>query len=94
MVNKAKTAAKLAASAAKKSVKNTVWAAVKYPATTIGGILQFLAVLTHELHLMYDGVDTTNPDWNLIIASAGVLIALLRATYGSPEDETQTPEGE
>ena len=47
--------------------------------TTVVGILQFLIVLFTALIALWDGVDTTVPDWNTVFASAVILFGMLSA---------------
>ncbi len=50
--------------------------------TTIGGILQFLAILSGELQLLFDDDALTNPDYNWLVASAAIMFSLFRAADG------------
>ena len=47
--------------------------------TTIGGILQFLVVALTEAQSLFDGDALTNPNWSLVVTSAVILIALIKA---------------
>jgi len=47
--------------------------------TTLGGIMQFLIVAYSQLSLLWDGIDTTNPDWNLFAASLVTLLAFFKS---------------
>jgi len=47
--------------------------------TTVGGIVAFIAILAPQMQTLLDNDAATNPDWNLIIAAASVLMAALFA---------------
>ena len=47
--------------------------------TTIGGIIQFILTLGHELLTLFDGDSLTNPNWTLLVTSGVLLFTLFKA---------------
>lgn len=47
--------------------------------TTIAGIVAFLSVLFTQLNLLFDNDAATNPDWNMVVAAAAILVGLFVA---------------
>lgn len=47
--------------------------------TTIAGVIAFAIIALQAAQLLLDGDPNTNPDWNLVVAEAMIMIGLLTA---------------
>lgn len=73
-------------------MKTAVIAAKNWKTTTVG-VLQFLGVLITALIAQLDGVETTTPDWNLVVASAVALFGFLLARDADKSSEDSGVKG-
>jgi hypothetical protein len=55
--------------------------------TTATGIIQFLMIAWSQVSLLFDGIDTTNPDYNILAASFVTMIGLFRARDNNVSSE-------
>lgn len=56
--------------------------------TTLAGILQFVAIASDQIMLLFDGDPTTNPDYGIIVASVVTLIGLIKARDNDVSSES------
>ena len=47
--------------------------------TSLGGLITALALSWKQLEFIWDGIPETNPDYNVIAASIGLLLTLIFA---------------
>lgn len=55
--------------------------------TTAAGIAAFIYAIAQAFHYQFDGVDTTNPDWNAVVIAGITMIGLLRARDNNKTSE-------
>ena len=56
--------------------------------TTVAGIIQWLIVVLPQAGYLFDSADlSTNPDWNIVVASTAVMLGLLGARDGDVSSE-------
>lgn len=56
--------------------------------TTLAGVLQFVAIASDQIMLLFDGDPLTNPDYGLIMASIVTLIGLIKARDNDVSSES------
>ena len=64
-----------------KTMKNKSWK------TTVAGIFTFLAVLAPSVTALLDGVESTVPDWGLVVAAAIAMFGLVSARDNNVSSE-------
>ncbi len=60
---------------------------MKSKETTWAGILAFVSLASTQVGYLFDGIDTTNPDWGLLIASLFTLVGFIRARDNNKTSE-------
>ena len=55
--------------------------------TTLAGVLSAASVIMLQVSYMFDGIDATNPDWNVALLALGTAVSLLFAKDGDKTSE-------